>query len=56
MLGAMPRQGLQIGPFAVHEGQSQEPAEHQLVPMAETGPQNPQALDTRRARQVKDMV
>jgi hypothetical protein len=44
MLGAMPSQGLQIGPFAVDEVQHQEPAERQLVPMAETGPQNTQAL------------
>jgi hypothetical protein len=44
MLGAMPGQGLQVGPFAVEEVQYQEPAEDQLVPMVATRPQDPQAL------------
>ena len=43
-LGTMPSQGLQVSPFAVEEVQYQEPAEDQLVPMAETRPQDPQAL------------
>jgi hypothetical protein len=44
MLGAMPGQGLQVGPFAVEEVQYQKPAEDQLVPMVETRPQDPQVL------------
>ena len=40
-LGAMPGQGLQVGPFAVEEVSHQEPVEDQLVPMVETGPQDP---------------
>jgi HIRAN domain len=43
MLRAMPGQRRQMGPCALQEVQDQEPAEDQLVPMAETGPQDPQA-------------
>jgi hypothetical protein len=42
--GAMPGQGLQVGPFAVEEGPSQEPAEDPLVPMVATRPHDPPAL------------
>jgi hypothetical protein len=40
----MPSPGVQMGLFAVDEGPYQEPAAHQLVPVAETGPQHTQAL------------
>jgi hypothetical protein len=40
----MPGQGFQMGPFAIAQVQHQEPAEDQLVALAETGPQAPQAL------------
>jgi hypothetical protein len=41
---AMPRRLFQIGPFAIHEVQHQQPAESQPVPMAKAGPQQPQIL------------
>jgi hypothetical protein len=34
----MPGQGFEIGAFSIDEVQHQHPAEHQLVPMMETGP------------------
>jgi hypothetical protein len=40
----MPGQCFQMGSFAIDEMQHQKPAEHQLVPMGETGLQHPQAL------------
>jgi hypothetical protein len=40
----MPGQGFEIGPFAIHEVQHQEPAEDQLVSMPEAGPQHSQGL------------
>lgn len=41
---AVPGQCLEVGPVAVDEVQHQEPTEHQVVAVAKTGRQHPQAL------------
>jgi hypothetical protein len=43
-VGAMAGQRLEVGPLAIDEVEYQEPAKDQLMPMAETGPQDPQTL------------
>jgi hypothetical protein len=56
MSRAMSGQRFEIGTLPIHEMQHQEPTEDQLVPVAKTGSQHPQAVGYAGGRQVRDKV